>query len=177
MANRDQIGTPPEQKGITRRNFLRYGLWAGILAIVAESLVATMVSLVPKVKAGGVGSVIPAGNVGDYPIGSVTYFTEAHFYLCRVEGGFLAMDRKCTHLGCVVPWLADEQSADKLAPKGRFNCPCHGGMFDRYGQVVAGPPPRPLDLHPIVMEGNKLLVDTGKTIQRQTYDPSQLTRV
>jgi Rieske Fe-S protein len=27
----------------------------------------------------------------------------------------------------------------------RFRCPCHGGVFDAEGNVVEGPPPRPLD--------------------------------
>jgi Rieske Fe-S protein len=27
---------------------------------------------------------------------------------------------------------------------GQFKCPCHGGVFNRQGQVVSGPPPGPL---------------------------------
>ena len=42
----------------------------------------------------------------------------------------------CTHLGCQVRWDA---------PSTRFRCPCHGGTFDPRGNVVSGPPPRPLD--------------------------------
>ena len=41
----------------------------------------------------------------------------------------------CSHLGCAVKW----QAADK-----QFACPCHGGKYDDTGQVIAGPPPRPL---------------------------------
>jgi menaquinol-cytochrome c reductase iron-sulfur subunit len=47
-----------------------------------------------------------------------------------------AMSATCTHLGCQVRWDA---SATK------FRCPCHGGVFDVQGNVVEGPPPRPLD--------------------------------
>jgi len=42
----------------------------------------------------------------------------------------------CTHLGCPVSW--DEDA-------GLFLCPCHGGAFSIDGNVVKGPPPRPLD--------------------------------
>lgn len=42
----------------------------------------------------------------------------------------------CTHLGCQVRWDAAST---------KFRCPCHGGAFDAQGQVVEGPPPRPLD--------------------------------
>ena len=43
---------------------------------------------------------------------------------------------RCTHLGCRVTW---NQSRDG------FVCPCHDGVFNIDGAVVAGPPPRPLD--------------------------------
>lgn len=45
------------------------------------------------------------------------------------------LDPHCTHLGCPLSWSAGA---------GRFLCPCHGGAFDATGQVVAGPPPRPM---------------------------------
>ncbi len=47
-----------------------------------------------------------------------------------------ALSATCTHLGCQVRWDADAT---------KFRCPCHGGVFDVQGNVVAGPPPRPLD--------------------------------
>jgi Rieske Fe-S protein len=47
-----------------------------------------------------------------------------------------AMSATCSHLGCHVKW---EASAN------HFKCPCHGGVYDRTGNVVSGPPPRPLD--------------------------------
>ena len=46
-----------------------------------------------------------------------------------------AMSATCTHLGCQVRW-------DAAATQ--FRCPCHGGCFDAQGNVVEGPPPRPL---------------------------------
>lgn len=48
-----------------------------------------------------------------------------------------AMSATCTHLGCQVQWDA----------KGKkFRCPCHGGVYGADGKVLAGPPPRPLDV-------------------------------
>ncbi len=41
----------------------------------------------------------------------------------------------CSHLGCQVLW----DNKDK-----KFRCPCHGGVYDANGQVIDGPPPRPL---------------------------------
>ena len=177
MVTQDITIPSPQGTDITRRNYLRLSLWGGLCILTAESMAATLASLWPRVKAGGVGSVIATGKVEDFPVGSMTAFPEARFYLSRVESGFLALNRKCTHLGCVVPWQKDEPSLDKLASKGRFNCPCHGGMYDRYGQVIAGPPPRPLDIHPVRIEGGNILVNTGKIILREAYNPSQAVGV
>jgi Rieske Fe-S protein len=42
----------------------------------------------------------------------------------------------CPHLGCPVNWHPDQ---------ARFDCPCHGGIFDAAGQHLSGPPPRSMD--------------------------------
>ena len=52
------------------------------------------------------------------------------------EDNVTAFDTNCTHLECPYDWDAKGQM---------FFCPCHGGVFDVDGEVVAGPPPRPLD--------------------------------
>jgi succinate dehydrogenase / fumarate reductase iron-sulfur subunit len=58
----------------------------------------------------------------------------------------------CPHLGCVVKWDA---------VSGRFRCSCHGGNFDRDGNVIAGPPPRPLDRYAFKLDSGHLLVEVG----------------
>ena len=58
----------------------------------------------------------------------------------------------CPHLGCTVHW-------DELS--GQFRCPCHGGNFDRQGNVLAGPPPRPLDRYAFKVDSGHLLVEVG----------------
>jgi Rieske Fe-S protein len=51
------------------------------------------------------------------------------------SGEFLALSAVCTHLGCNVRWRPEAQ---------RFGCPCHAGFYDANGDVISGPPPRPL---------------------------------
>jgi cytochrome b6-f complex iron-sulfur subunit len=46
-----------------------------------------------------------------------------------------ALDAKCTHEGCTVQYVADESVVW---------CACHNARFDVDGNVVSGPPPRPL---------------------------------
>lgn len=169
-----------EERGVTRRQFLSRVWWAAAGLLAVETAGGLVVSLWPRLPAGGFGTKINLMGLEEaraMPIGTVAYFSEPRFYLSRVETGLLALYRKCTHVGCVVPWLPDDPSEDDLVTKGRFNCPCHGGIFDRYGVVHAGPPPRPLDVFPITIEKGELVVDTGTIIQRSGFAESQVIKV
>ena len=53
----------------------------------------------------------------------------------REGDGYRALSATCSHLGCRVSW----NDATK-----QYHCPCHGGVYDRDGKVVSGPPPAPL---------------------------------
>lgn len=109
-----------------------------------------------------------AGPVERFAPGSVTAFADGRFYLARLDdGGFLALHRKCTHLGCSVPWDSEQQ---------RFACPCHASAFDIHGDVVNAPAPRPLDLFRVAIEDGVVKVDTAKAIRRSAFDPSQVVR-
>jgi len=111
-------------------------------------------------------TIIEAGPAKRFPHNSVTAFIRGKFYLCRMEdGGFLALSRKCTHLGCTVPWLEKEK---------RFSCPCHGSAFDIRGEVISPPAPRALDLYPVFIENNIVKVDTGKRMKRKGFEAKQL---
>jgi len=110
-----------------------------------------------------------AGPVERFEPGSVTAFREGHFYLVRLDdGGFLALHRKCTHLGCTVPWLADEQ---------RFTCPCHASAFDIRGDVLSAPAVRALELFAVRIDNGIVKVDTNKLIRRASFESHQVTRV
>ena len=115
------------------------------------------------------GGVIEVGPVGRFANRSVTPFPENEFYLVRLEdGGFLALHRKCTHLGCSVPWLPDEE---------RFACPCHASAFDIRGAVLNSPAPRPLDLYAVAIKNGQVLVDTTNKLRRAAFEPEQVARI
>lgn len=93
---------------------------------------------VVEVPAGPRDQVSPgAGVVRALPSGQIA--------LVDVGGELRAFSAVCTHLGCIV----------RFEPEmNHLYCACHGGMFDRDGQVVGGPPPRPLPRYPVeVREG------------------------
>lgn len=151
-----------------RRSFLSrllagLGVLAGLEA--AWIAVSTFGSRRSPMSAGDVGE-FEAEPIGRFARGSVTPFPEAGFYLSRLEdGGFLALHRKCTHLGCSVPWHADE---------ARFACPCHASAFDIRGAVLDSPAPRPLDLLAVAIEDGVVYVDTTRRIRRSSFEPGQV---
>jgi cytochrome b6-f complex iron-sulfur subunit len=152
---------------ISRRKLLRWVGWTSLLVIVGELLVGFLPFFWPR-KTGSFGGTVNAGNVADFKVGQVTKVTEGKFYLSRVPEGFLALWQKCPHLGCTVPWRPDDKSEDSVEPTGRFNCPCHGSIYDRYGQIITGPAPRPMDMFPITIRDGRIFVETGpsKVVER-----------
>ncbi|MEZ4667420.1 MAG: Rieske 2Fe-2S domain-containing protein [Anaerolineae bacterium] len=154
---------------LSRRNFLNL-TWgaAGALALV-EAGGVVLSFFAPRVVEGEFGGVIEAGPVESFPVGSVTPFTQGRFYLVRMpDAGFLALYRKCTHLGCAVPWNSAE---------GRFICPCHASAFEMDGQVINPPAPRPLDRFSIIIVNGIVTVDTGIPIQRDHTTQEDLVYV
>lgn len=152
--------------GPTRRDFLKLA-WAGLgLVALAEAGVMAVTFSLPRLAEGEFGGVITAGVVEDFPPNSVTPFNQGRFYLSRLaDGGFLALYRKCTHLGCAVPWDP---------PANQFICPCHASAFDARGEVLNPPAPRALDLFPVTITDGQVRVDTGTVITRDKFDPAQV---
>jgi cytochrome b6-f complex iron-sulfur subunit len=161
--------TPPDRKEPERRSFLRLA-WLGVgLAALGEAAWVVASFLKPRRRApASAGSLVVAGPSDAFTPSSVTAFPAGRFYLVRLaDGGFLAVNRQCTHLGCSVPW--DEAS-------GRFACPCHASAFDLRGDVLAPPAPRPLDLFAVRIENGIVKVDVSAPIRRSAFDPAQVTR-
>jgi cytochrome b6-f complex iron-sulfur subunit len=69
--------------------------------------------------------------------------------LIEAADGYRAISTTCTHLGCRALWQPEHN---------RFHCPCHDASFDADGNVVSGPPPRPLSRYEVVAEGDSIFV-------------------
>ncbi len=152
-----------------RRSFLNI-IWVVLGSVaLAEILAVAIAFLRPRKRMNREESadfVITAGAVDSFAPNSVTAFVRGKFYLARLEdGGFLALSRTCTHLGCAVPWVEKEM---------KFACPCHGSAFDITGNVIDAPAPRPLDIYPIVIANKIIKVDTRKPIKRSTFQVEQV---
>lgn len=154
----------------SRRSFLTKLWWAlGFVALGEFAAVAAgfLRPRRPVAFRSGFGGIVTAGAVKDFAAGSVTAFKRGRFYLARLEdGGFLALSRTCTHLGCTLPW--NDQ-------KKQFICPCHASAFDITGAVVRPPAARALDTYAIRIVKNRVKVDTAKPIRRSQFRSDQVT--
>jgi len=63
----------------------------------------------------------------------------------------LALPAVCTHLRCVLKYDLPAQN---------FLCPCHNGAFDRNGNVLSGPPTRPLAPYRAEIRADEVVVRT-----------------
>lgn len=158
-----------EKIDISRRSFLGMAWGVSMFALFGQAGIALLRFFKPHIESGAFGSNVVAGQVDEFQPGTISHIQKGRFYISRLEdGGLLALWHRCTHLGCTVPWREDE---------GRFHCPCHSSIFDNVGEVVSGPAPRPLDIFPIDIQDNQIIVDTGSPIPRDKHDPVQVTRV
>ena len=160
-----------EKKTYSRRAFLNK-LWLGLALLTLAEVTALVIAFFKPRSARNVSApeekIIVAGSVDRFEPGTVSAFVQGKFYLARLEnGGFLALSRRCTHLSCTVPWVAD---------KNRFICPCHSSEFDIRGNVINPPAPRALDLHPVTIDNNVVKVDTTKLFKRSAFSADQVTQ-
>ncbi|HET9311410.1 MAG TPA: ubiquinol-cytochrome c reductase iron-sulfur subunit [Actinomycetota bacterium] len=120
---------------VTRRDYLR------ILVTISGGLVvgagAVAIGVFPR-RTGSAGDVRIAEGIA--PGETVTFSypgPDDRAIALRLPGGALVgYSSICTHLACGVLW---EERDEALV------CPCHEGRFSAAtGEVLAGPPPRPL---------------------------------
>ena len=122
---------------VSRRQILRWSVWASGALFASTGLLAAL-SFTRERQRGGRAAIVKASDV---PVGEAHYFTypgpeDQAILLHLSENRFVAFSGKCTHLSCAVYWSAE---------RGRLLCPCHDGVFHpETGDVLAGPPPRPL---------------------------------
>ena len=159
--------TQTDKKPISRRRLLAYA-WIGAAVIVIGELIGgTFAFLWPRRKGPKVETVFIAGKVTDFKAGEVIPFRKERTLILRTEEGFLAISAICTHLHCIVNWNEVHK---------RFECPCHGAKFNEYGEVLEGPPPRPLDLYKLQVVAGNVVIDRANPIERSKFEPSQIIK-
>lgn len=150
---------------MNRRDFIKATtVFVGGLIGITIGLPTIAYLLSPSLRKSDDDSILDLGSLENYPIGIPTRF---EFTRTKVNGwertatnyGLYVVRRNnievrvfsdiCTHLGCRVTWHSDQQ---------HYISPCHDGHFDVLGNVISGPPPRPLDEYVTRIENGNLMV-------------------
>jgi cytochrome b6-f complex iron-sulfur subunit len=158
-----------QQSRVRRRMMFRWMGWGAVLVLLGQWSIGFVSFFTPR-RLGAFGGEVIAGAVSDFKLGDVKVNRAGKFYVTRVPEGFLALYWKCPHLGCTVPWAYADPAMpgppdggdQAFIDHGRFKCPCHGSIYNRYGQIIQGPAPRPMDLFPLKIDASgKITVETG----------------
>ena len=133
-------------------------------AIMGIPIIGYIIS--PAVKGQELDDWVSVGPLENYPVSTPQLFTFTRtkvngwerttnsfgvYVLRNADGNVKVISNVCTHLSCRVTYKEETQS---------YDCPCHDAKFDINGEVLYGPPPRPLDLYhetEIDEEGNLLI--------------------
>jgi nitrite reductase/ring-hydroxylating ferredoxin subunit len=128
-----QIERISEDSLVTRRDYLR--ILVTISGGLAAGAVAVAAGVFPR-RTGSSGDLRIASTLAPGERVTFAYPTaDDPAIAMRLPNGMLVgYSAVCTHLSCAVLWR-----------EGELQCPCHDGRFSvGSGQVLAGPPPRPL---------------------------------
>ncbi len=153
------------EKKIDRRQFMSW-VTGAISAIIGLGLGIPAIAYIvgPSLKKEETQSWINLGSISKVELGTPSLFKTkiqrqtgwivneeqiSVFVLTENGRDFLAMSNICTHLGCRIRWIDDREE---------FFCPCHNGVFDKDGQIISGPVPRPLDRFETKVENGQLFV-------------------
>jgi Rieske Fe-S protein len=157
-----------DKNELSRRNFMQAAIW-GIGGLIGIGFGVPAVAYVvgPSLKSQQAQTWMRLGPTSKVELGTPTLFTftiqtqtgwivnseELSVYVLSKDGrDYIAMSNICTHLGCHVRWITDQNL---------FFCPCHNGEFDVNGTVISGPPPRPLNRYEVKVENDQLYVLVG----------------
>ncbi len=156
-----------EKSNLGRRDFMKMAI-VGIGGIIGAAIgLPAIPYIIGPALSQAVGEWIRLGTISKVEINTPTLFKttietqtgwintqeEISAYVITEDGNtFTAMSNVCTHLGCRVRWIPEEE---------KFFCPCHNGVFGKDGSVVSGPPPRPLDRYETKVEEGALFIKRG----------------
>ncbi len=148
--NMKDIQISPAQQ--SKRNFLKYILSGGLVALTASILYPILAYLKPPKHREVLVSSVKAGKLSEIEkdSGQIIKFGSKPVILIRTSTGDLkAFEATCTHLDCTVQYRKDMEM---------IWCACHNGKYDLSGRNVAGPPPRPLDEYRVTVQGEEVFI-------------------
>ena len=135
-----------------RRDFISLLLGLGSTAVTVSVIYPVARFVTPPAVSEAETLNVLVGNVNDLGPGTSKTFrfgTKPGVLLRTETGEFYAYIAICTHLGCIVQYNKE---------KNGLWCACHGGLFDSYGNVVAGPAPKPLAALKVTVRDDQIYI-------------------
>jgi len=157
-----------DQAKISRRGFLGISIFAigGIIGL-GYLLPTIFYIIAPALQRKEEQEWLRLGSTAKVEIGTPTLYKvkiqrktgwivneeEISVYVSTEDGrNYIALSNICTHLGCRVRWISEQEL---------FFCPCHNAIFNENGQVVEGPPPKALDQYETKVEDDQIYILLG----------------
>jgi Rieske Fe-S protein len=132
---------------LPRRSFLDSLLSLGFFSTAIAVVYPIWRYLIPPESAEPATDSVVAGKAAEFTpnSGVLVKFGSKPAILVRTgDGQFRAFTAVCTHLECTVQYKPESS---------QIWCACHNGLYDLTGQVVSGPPPRPLEAFVVNLRG------------------------
>jgi Rieske Fe-S protein len=134
------------------RRWVNFLLGGGLLASVVSFIYPAMRYMIPPPVAESTNRSVVAAKVQELKqnTGKIFKFGSKPALLVRnADGTFRAFSAVCTHLNCTVQYREDLH---------QIWCACHNGLYDLGGRNVSGPPPRPLEVFEVHVQGDDVVV-------------------
>lgn len=135
-----------------RRRFVNLFLGGSALGAVASLLYPVVRYLIPPRRAETAARTVVAAKTGELAPNTAKIFRFGNspaILINTADGQLLAFTAVCTHLNCTVRFESDT---------GTIYCPFHNGRFDLAGNVISGPPPKPLEAYDVTVSGGDIYV-------------------
>ena len=140
---------PGAPASLPRRRFLSAILGAGFVSTAVAILYPIWRYLIPPPTGEASTASVVAARLADVKPNSGVIFkfgNKPGILVRTAEGELRAFSAVCTHLNCTVQYKNDTS---------QIWCACHNGMYDLGGNVVSGPPPRPLEEFVVDLMGER----------------------
>ena len=123
---------------LTRRDFLKLLQGAGALLGIGVVAAPVLAYFYPAKLVEMPTDPVLVCPQADLPVGQAktVEFGRYPAIVINTTGGLKAYSAVCSHFACLVKWNSETR---------RMECPCHDGYFSAAdGNVLSGPPPKPL---------------------------------
>ena len=137
---------------LTRRDFINI-VKKGLTATGLTALLAPFVAyFYPPRLEETPSEAVRVGTMDDIPLGESRTIPFGRYpaLVIHTDEGFKAYSAVCTHFACICKWDNTEK---------HIFCPCHEGYFEpNQGEVISGPPPRPLEKIPLSINNGEIFI-------------------